>query len=98
MVHLYLTTGEAVVVLFWGTTHRKSRLTTNQDGRAGGLGAGASSVEYGMTESALTVTRSRKVRIFKKLETLVRYLKDLGLSRLDVNAANYDPAGGRVLT
>lgn len=55
-------------------------------------------VKYGMTERALAATRSREVRIFKKLETLVGYLKDLGVSRFDVNAADYDPAGGRVLT
>ena len=55
-------------------------------------------VKYGMTERPLAATRSREVRIFKKLETLVVYLKDLGLIRFDVNAADYDPEGGKVLT
>lgn len=55
-------------------------------------------VKYGMTERPLAATRSREVRIFKKLETLVGYLKDLGVIRFDVNAADYDPEGGKALT
>ena len=54
-------------------------------------------VKYGMTERPLAATRSREVRIFKKLETLVGYLKDLGVSRFDVNAADYDPEGGKTV-
>lgn len=55
-------------------------------------------VKYGMTERLVSATRSREVRVFKKFETLVGYLKDLGLSSFDVNAADYDPAGGKTAT
>lgn len=48
-------------------------------------------VKYGMTERALAAQRSHQVRIFRKLETLVDYLKGVGISRFDVDAANYDP-------
>ncbi|MFG6459699.1 hypothetical protein [Roseateles sp. BYS96W] len=54
-------------------------------------------VKYGMTERPLAATRSREVRVFKKFETLVGYLKDLGVSSFDVNAADYDPAGGKTV-
>ncbi|CAM4132209.1 hypothetical protein [Roseateles saccharophilus] len=54
-------------------------------------------VKYGMTERPLAATRSREVRIFKKLETLVGYLKDMGVSHFDVNAADYDPKGGKTV-
>lgn len=56
-------------------------------------------VKYGMTERALAARRTRgEVRIFKKLETLVGYLKELGVSSFDVNAADYDPEGGKTVT
>ena len=48
-------------------------------------------VKYGMTERALAAQRSHQVRIFKKFETLVSYLKGVGIARFDVDAANYDP-------
>ena len=48
-------------------------------------------IKYGMTERALAVRRGA-VRVFRHLETLVTYLKDLGISQFNVNAANYDPA------
>jgi len=51
-------------------------------------------VKYGMTERPLAATRSREVRLFRKFETLVGYLKDIGISRFDLDAANYDPQGG----
>ena len=57
-------------------------------GQPGGWGV---VVKYGMTERPLAATRSREVRVFKKLETLVGYLKDIGISRFDVDAANFDP-------
>lgn len=41
-------------------------------------------VKYGATESPLAATRSREVRVFKRLETLVAYLKELGINRLQV--------------
>lgn len=56
-------------------------------GQVGGWGV---LIKYGMVERPLSATRSRQIRIFKKLETVVSYLKDLGISRFDVDAANYD--------
>ncbi|MCE3607763.1 hypothetical protein LXA47_29805 [Massilia sp. P8910] len=57
-------------------------------GQAGGWGI---LVKYGMTERALAAQRSQQVRIFRKLETLVEYLKGVGIARFDVDAVNYDP-------
>ena len=57
-------------------------------GRPGGWGV---VVKHGKTEHALAATRSREVRVFKKLETLVGYLKGVGISRFDVDAVNFDP-------
>lgn len=56
-------------------------------GQAGGWGI---LVKYGMTERALAAQRSHQVRIFRKFETLVGYLKGVGIARFDVDAANYD--------
>lgn len=58
-------------------------------GQVGGWGV---VIKYGMLERPLATTRSKKVRTFKKLETLVAYLKGIGISRFDVDAAQYDPA------
>jgi Asp-tRNA(Asn)/Glu-tRNA(Gln) amidotransferase C subunit len=58
-------------------------------GKVGGWGV---LIKYGTVERPLATTRSKKVRLFKKLETVVAYLKDLGISRFDVDAAQYDPA------
>lgn len=57
-------------------------------GQVGGWGV---LVKYGMTERALAAQRSQQVRIFRKLETLVEYLKRIGIPRFDVDAVNYDP-------
>ena len=48
-------------------------------------------VKYGSKEHPLVAQRSGAVRLFSKLETLVSYLRDLGIARFDVDAANYDP-------
>lgn len=48
-------------------------------------------VRYGVTERALAAQRSHKVRVFRRFETLVGYLKGIGIPRFDVNAVNYDP-------
>jgi hypothetical protein len=56
-------------------------------GQAGGWGV---LVKYGTTERALAASRSQQVRIFRRLETLVDYLKGVGIPRFDVDAANYD--------
>jgi hypothetical protein len=56
-------------------------------GQPGGWGV---VVKYGMTERALAVRRGQ-VRIFRRFESLVSYLKDLGLSRYTVDASGYAP-------
>src|SRR3990167_1963392 len=56
-------------------------------GQEGGWGI---LVKYGMTERALAAQRSHQVRIFRKFETLVSYLKGVGIARFDVDAVNYD--------
>src|ERR1035437_4783313 len=56
-------------------------------GQEGGWGI---LVKYGMTERALAAQRTHQVRIFRKLETLVAYLKGVGIPRFDVDAVNYD--------
>ena len=58
-------------------------------GQAGGWGV---VIRYGRTQSQLAASRSRQARLFKRLETLVAYLKDLGISSFDVDAANYNLA------
>lgn len=58
-------------------------------GQQGGWGV---LVKYGMTERALAAQRSHQVRIFPKFETLVRYLKGVGIARYEVDAVDYDPA------
>ena len=58
-------------------------------GQAGGW---AVFVKYGTTERPLAAQRSRQVRLFRKFETLVSYLKDMGIAHFDVDAANYDAA------
>lgn len=54
-------------------------------------GGWAVMIKYGMAERALAAQRSRQVRLFKRMETLVSYLKDVGISRFDVDAADYAP-------
>jgi hypothetical protein len=58
----------------------------------GQVGGWAILIKYGMLERPLATTRSKKIRTFKKLETLVAYLKAIGISRFDVDATQYDPA------
>ena len=48
-------------------------------------------IKYGMAEHALAAHRG-VIRIFGKFETLVAYLKGLGIAKFTVNAADYDPA------
>lgn len=58
-------------------------------GQTGGWGV---LVKYGMTERALAAQRSQQVRVFRKFETLVTYLKGVGIARFEVDAVNYDAA------
>ena len=48
-------------------------------------------VRDGVMERPLTAQRSRQVRLFRKMETLVSYLSEMGIARFDVDAANYHP-------
>lgn len=52
-------------------------------------------VKYGMTERVLAARRGA-ARTFRKFETLVAYLKDLGISQYYVNAADFDPQALKV--
>jgi len=56
-------------------------------GQPGGWGV---VIKYGMVERALAARRGA-IRIFGKLETLVNYLRGIGISQFAVDAANYDP-------
>ncbi len=56
-------------------------------GQAGGW---ALSVQYGMADTFLAAQRSGKLRLFRKLETVMLYLKKLGISHFDVDASAYD--------
>jgi len=49
-------------------------------------------VKYGRHERPLAAQKSRQVRTWRKLETLVNYLHGLGVARFDVDASAYDPA------
>ncbi|MGO7333587.1 hypothetical protein [Rhizobium leguminosarum] len=48
-------------------------------------------IRYGKAERPLAAQRSRQVRVFKRMDTLVSYLKDVGISQFDVDAAGYAP-------
>ena len=52
-------------------------------------------VKYGAAERALAAQRSRQVRVFRRIETLVSYLKDVGIEHFDVDAADYQAEGGK---
>lgn len=57
----------------------------------GTSGGWALTVKFGLNERPLAAQRSRQIRLFKKLETLVSYLKDVGIAQFDVDASNYSP-------
>ena len=56
----------------------------------GQIGGWSVMIKYGTLEQPLSATRSKKIRTFKKLETLVTYLKEIGISCFDVDATGYD--------
>lgn len=56
-------------------------------GQPGGWGI---VIKYGMTQRALAARRGA-IRVFSRFETLVSYLKGIGISQFVVNASNYDP-------
>jgi hypothetical protein len=57
-------------------------------GQPGGWGI---VIKYGMTERALAAKRG-SIRIFRKFETLVSYLKAIGVVKYQVDATGFDPA------
>lgn len=59
----------------------------NVVGQAGGW---AVVIHYGMTERVLASKRGA-VRVFRKFETLVSYLKEIGIAKYNVDAAHFDP-------
>jgi hypothetical protein len=60
-------------------------------GRAGGWSL---IVTYGIMERALAAQRSRKIRIFRRMETLITYLKEIGIQRFEVTATDFESSGG----
>ena len=46
--------------------------------------------EFGTSECFLAAKHG-EVRVFRKLETLVSFMREMGISRFDVDAADYDP-------
>jgi hypothetical protein len=56
-------------------------------GQAGGWGV---VFHYGQATPVLAARRG-EVRTFARLETLVGYLKDLGIAKFEVDASGYDP-------
>jgi hypothetical protein len=57
-------------------------------GQKGGWGV---LFRYGMTERPLAAQRGN-VRVFKRFETIVSYLREMGIVQFDVDAAQYDPS------
>lgn len=55
-------------------------------------GGWAIMVECGVHERPLATKNTRTVRVWRHFETLASYLKDMGLTQFDVDAANYDQA------
>lgn len=47
--------------------------------------------KYGMTERPLAAQRGN-VRVFKRFETIVDYLRQMGIMHFEVDTAEYDPA------
>lgn len=62
-------------------------------GQPGGWGI---VIKYGTTERALAAKRG-SVRIFRKFETLVSYLKAIGLVKYQVDATGFDPVAQKSL-
>lgn len=52
-------------------------------------GGWAVMVRYGMHERPLVAKNTRSVRVWRRFETLASYLKGIGLTQFDVDAANF---------
>jgi hypothetical protein len=58
-------------------------------------GGWAVRVRWESVEKQLAAQRSRQVRLFRRLETLVSYLKGLGLQSFEVNVEKFDPRASK---
>jgi hypothetical protein len=47
-------------------------------------------VRYGMMERPLASSKSKQVRLFRQFDTLVTYLRDIGIAKYDVDATHFD--------
>lgn len=54
-------------------------------------GGWAIQIDFNNREHVLTAQRSGNVRLFKKLETLVSYLHDLGIEHFEVDSSTWNP-------
>jgi hypothetical protein len=54
-------------------------------------GGWAVQVQHGSQTHSLAAQRSQKIRLFKRLETLVIYLQGIGICHFDVDTSGYDP-------
>jgi hypothetical protein len=48
--------------------------------------------KIGKINRTLTAVHSREVKVFKKLDTVAKYLQELGITHFDTDTRNYDPA------
>lgn len=47
-------------------------------------------IQYGKVERPLITKNNQDIRLFKRLETLVSYLRGIGIVKFDVDAVDYD--------
>jgi hypothetical protein len=52
-------------------------------------------IKYGMVERALAARRGT-IRLFSKLETIIKYLKSIGVAQCNLNLSNFDDSVKRV--
>lgn len=52
-------------------------------------------VRHGAVEHTLATQRSGQARVFRRLETLISYLKELGIQHFDVDATDYEAEAGK---
>jgi hypothetical protein len=52
-------------------------------------------VRYGEHERTLIAQRGRHTRLFRRLDTLVSYLRDVGIAEFDVDAKDFTPESAR---
>jgi len=49
-------------------------------------------IRFGETEKTVLAKNSGKARIWRKLDTLAKYLSKLGISKFEINMIDYDPS------